>query len=124
MKEKSTILFLSFLLAGLVFGLTGCASLKSPERNHIGDTFIATNGKDSKLVRRNNDLYVEKLDGSNSKRITVTPAVFENATFSSNGKNVVYTEGLGKEPIYVQDIRQAPYGRRQITLTERDSLTR
>ncbi|MDD5584219.1 MAG: hypothetical protein PHV55_04090 [Candidatus Omnitrophica bacterium] len=120
MKPKSTILFLSVIMAGVVFGLTGCASLESPQKNHIGDTFIATNGKDSKLVRRNNDLYLERLDGSDSKRITVTPAVYESAMYSSNGKHIIYTEESGEKPIYAQDVRQAPYERHKITIRERD----
>ncbi|MDD5195045.1 MAG: hypothetical protein PHQ96_05155 [Candidatus Omnitrophica bacterium] len=122
MKSKGIILVVIVAVCVIFFTTSGCAGIGDAQNNHIGDTFIATNGRDYKIIRRNNDLYIEKLDGSDAKRITLTPAIYESAQFSSNGKNIIYTESSPEKPIYVQDIKQAPYGKRRITSREYENM--
>jgi|GEM_PF-3342676 hypothetical protein len=85
------------LVVGLgLMGLAGCATTGSAvqnTQNEIGyEKFYDAHG-DYKLVGRNNDIYLEKLDGSESKRITHTPNTLEmGANFVADGKYIVYTE--------------------------------
>ena len=50
---------------------------------------------DYKLVKKNNDVWKEKLDGSESTQITHTPNVTEDrADFFSNGEYIGYAEKI------------------------------
>ena len=47
---------------------------------------------DLRLVNRDDDLYIERSDGSQSRRATNTPDVIElGAKFSANGQSIVYS---------------------------------
>ena len=60
------------------------------------DRFYDSYGE-SRLVSKNNDVYVHTIDGSRSKQITHTPDTEEDsATFSKDGKHIAYSEYLGK----------------------------
>lgn len=47
---------------------------------------------DLRLVSRDNDLYVERANGSQSRRVTNTPGIIEiGAKFSADGQSIVYS---------------------------------
>lgn len=85
------------LLVGLgLLGMTGCATTGEYATNNsseIGyEKFFDSYG-DYRLVRRNNDVWIEKLDGSESRQITHTPNVKEErADFSKDNNYILYLE--------------------------------
>ena len=85
--RKAILILAGITLLGSTLGITGCATTPY---NRLGYKFIGRN-EDSKLVRRNNDLYIEKINGSDSRRITNTPETCEDlACFSKNGEYILY----------------------------------
>jgi Tol biopolymer transport system component len=79
------------LVAGLT-GTNGCAGIPvNNVQNQVGyEKFFDSQG-DERLIEKNNDLYLEKIDGSESRRITNTPKIKERtAYFSKNGRYIVY----------------------------------
>jgi len=85
-----------FILVGLgLLGLTGCKSVPvSKSQNEIGYEGFYDSYGNYRLVRRNNDIWMEKLDGSESRRITNTPAILERkAYFSKDGNYIIYLDG-------------------------------
>ena len=84
-----------FLFGLSLMGLAGCATTGSyaVENNNLGyEEFFSLRG-DQRLVRKNNDVYLEKEDGTESKRVTYTPNIKENyAAFSTDGKYIMYNE--------------------------------
>jgi hypothetical protein len=99
MKNKSQYLVYLTVIVGLI-GLAGCATTGSAvqnTQNEIGYEKFYDSYGDYKLVGRNNDIYLEKLDGSESRRITSTQDKIERyAYFVSNGKGIIYEEVSGK----------------------------
>jgi len=88
------------LLAGLILmglaTLAGCATTGSyaednSQRNFGYDSFDDLKGE-YKLVKKNNDVYLEKIDGSDSKQITHTPLVKETGAFSAEGNYIIVME--------------------------------
>ena len=62
--------------------------------NAMYDKYFDSYG-DYKLVERNSDLYIEKMDSSESRRITNTPNVEEShATFTKEGNYIAYIEAV------------------------------
>ena len=77
-------------LAG-VLALGGCATTGSyaqSESNVDYEKFLDSYG-DYKLVRRNNDIWMEKLDGSESRQITHTPNTKETGAFFSKDRGYI-----------------------------------
>jgi len=111
--KKGTIkVLLSLMFVGSVLGASGCATMGSGVQSNIGyDEFYDSYG-DYKLVKRSNDIWMEKLDGSKSKQITYTPNLEEgNVFFTSDGKYIAYFEykrgidwsgNFGIDKFYVQ----------------------
>lgn len=92
MQRLAFIIFLTGLMIS-------CIYVKSyAEDNNVGyEKFFDSRG-DQKLVRRSNDIYLEKIDSSDSKQITHTPDIEETyASFSTDGKYILFGEGLGVE---------------------------
>lgn len=92
-----TNIFLLLIIPALL-GISGCATTgyATGGRNEIEYEKFHDSYGDQKIVSRNNDLYVEDLDGKNSRRITHTPSVKERyATFSKDMNYIVYTEDYG-----------------------------
>lgn len=81
------------LLAGGSLGLTGCITTGYALQNGVDyDQFYDSNGE-YKLVGRNNDVWMEKIDGSEKRQITHTPSIPElRAYLVSDQKYIVYTE--------------------------------
>jgi len=104
----------TFFTLGLgLMGLVGCATTGSAgqnTQNEIGyEKFYDSQG-DYKLVRRNNDIYLEKIDGSEARQITHTPDIEESyANFSTDGKYIVFGEELK-----VKESGSYPYIRKYI----------
>jgi hypothetical protein len=77
-----------------LMGLAGCATTGMSE-----GYFYQQNGE-YQLVSRNNDLYLEKLDGKEGRRLTNTP---ENAEFKvrfvADGKYIIYLELARRFPL-------------------------
>ena len=70
-----------------LMGLAGCATTGQYEMHAW-----AQKGE-YKIITRNDDLYLEKLDGSDSKQLTHTPAKTNTyARFVADGKYIVYGE--------------------------------
>lgn len=110
-------------LVGLI-GLAGCATTSELANNNIGyEEFFDSYG-DYKLVGRNNDVYMEKLDGSESKKITHTPGIKEgDAFFVEKGKYIVYfewrrTPSFGDNKRYIQKTEGSWEERREINGAE------
>jgi hypothetical protein len=135
MKEKlrkgMAKCLLPFVFAGSV-GLGGCATMNGTgqnTQNEIGYEKFYDSYGDYKLVGRNNDIYLEKIDGSESKQITHTPHIVEiEAQFSVNGKYIVYeTQDLFFiSPIfkfYRVPINRDDTNRQEISKKEAQALT-
>lgn len=77
--------------AGLsMLGMSGCASTQGYVSNVDHQKFYDSYGE-YKLVRRNNDIWMEKLDGGEGKRVTNTPEIEEgSAYFVSDGNYIAY----------------------------------
>jgi hypothetical protein len=88
---------ITLLLIGIsLLGLAGCATTGNyAGGNDIGyERFFDRRG-DYKLVSRNNDVYLEKIDGSDSRQITHTPDIREGgADFGRDGKYILYSEDV------------------------------
>lgn len=109
---------LPIILAGSVLGVSGCATTGSAVQNNLGYEFLDSYG-DYKIVRKDNDTYLEKLDGSESKRLTHTPDVYEDGYFVSRGKYIRYRETHGKSGRYfVISIDGDDSNRKEISLEE------
>jgi hypothetical protein len=119
------------VLIGLgLLGLGGCATGGNYSvQDDIGyEKFLALRG-DYRLVERNNDVYLEKIDGSDSRQITHTPDIREfGADFACDGKYILYSEDA---PDYSAKIRGKYYrinynsddsSRKQISLDEYGAL--
>ncbi|MCX5713897.1 MAG: hypothetical protein NT033_03620 [Candidatus Omnitrophica bacterium] len=90
--RNSILIFLCFAL----IGLSGCATSGSyaednSQRNFGYDSFDDLKGE-YKLVEKNNDAYLEKIDGSESRQITHTPLVKETSAFSAEGNYIIVME--------------------------------
>ena len=133
---------LSLILACLLFILTGCSTTYDAR---YGNSSAGTYGYDYdkfldsyegyKLVRRHEDIYIEKTDGSESRRITHTPHVRETSAFITKDKAyIVYSEYVGwsnfwgassyrdSYKIYLVDIDGDDSTRKEISFEESHSL--
>lgn len=106
------------LLGASLMGVSGCATM--PVNNSLNYEFLDSQGE-QKLIKKNNDLYVEKLDGSGSRRITFTPDI-EEFDGEIRGNYITYLEqtGWSNQKYYVQSIDKEE--RREINQTEFYSL--
>lgn len=98
MKNKNLSLILILIGLAALCGLgSGCAATSSyAEENYktnLGyESFYDLKGE-YKLVGKNNDIYLEKIDGSESRQITHTPQVKEaSSAFSSEGNYIIIME--------------------------------
>lgn len=82
MRKISLVL----LIIGLM-GLSGCVTAPvSSMQNQVGyEKFYDSNGE-FRIVARNNDLYMEKFDGSGNMQITNTPNEREDGAFLQGNK--------------------------------------
>ena len=84
---------LALPLALSMLGMSGCASTQGYVSNVDYEKFYDSFGE-YKLVGRNNDIYLEKLDGSESKQVTHSPKLVEEfADFIDDGKYVHFRVG-------------------------------
>ncbi len=82
------------LLGASLLGLAGCCTfgVSGPDGY---DQFYDTNGE-YRLVKRNSDVWMEKIDGSEKRQITHTPDSREDeAYFVSNSKYIAYYNPYG-----------------------------
>lgn len=78
------------MLGASLMGLAGCATTGQY------DGWVSEQRGEYKLITRNDDLYLEKLDGSESKQLTHTPNYPSGgARFIQGGKYIVYGENNG-----------------------------
>jgi len=105
---------LSFVLMGSL-GLAECVTVESHAAdNNTGYQKFYDSQGDYKLVRRNNDIYREKIDGSEARQITHTPDIEEAyANFSTDGKYIVFGEELK-----VKESGSYPYIRKYIAASK------
>ncbi len=76
------------ICAVVIILLAGCAAVETGV-NRIN---ILDANDEYKLIKRNNDIYLERLDGTEAKRITHTPGITEfDAGFSADNKSILYT---------------------------------
>jgi hypothetical protein len=88
-KISLFVLGASLLCAGV--GLSGCATISHTAENKVNYEFLDSYG-DYKLIRKNNDIYTEKFDGSESRQITHTPEKPENGHIVEGGAYIIYSE--------------------------------
>lgn len=104
----------SFLLGVSLMGVAGCETFCPP----IDTTqpYFLESREDWKLYKLNNDLYLEKLDGSENKRLTFSPGEMEwPVRFIRDGKYVVYCEMKnGSEKYYIQPVEKNAEDRKEI----------
>jgi len=107
----------------LVF-VAGCSAAKKELRS--ADDKIFSRYGDLDLVRKNNDLYLQKPDSSHNIRLTFTPQIKENSAFiSSSSGYLVYSafESPGKpENYYMQNMDIGIKSRKKITAQEFNRL--
>ena len=113
------------ILVGLsLMGLAGCATPyadRAKRITEVGYEFFDMR-EDQRLVGRNNDVYFEKEDGTESKRVTYTPNTPEQAAFfSKDGKKIVYLE-TNENKSYKINIDLDEKSRKQISAEEHNSL--
>lgn len=98
MREISLLLIIIFLV-----GLSGCATAGSTMRKDVGyEQFYDSQG-DYHLVGKSNDVYIEKLDGSESRQITHTPNMKERyAYFTKSGEYILYSFRAGEGAFIVK----------------------
>lgn len=116
------------ILVGLsLMGLAGCATTGSyavESNNMSGEKFYDLK-EEYRLVGKNNDVYLEKEDGTESKQVTYTPKMPEQAAFfSKDGKKIVYLEtiGLNKYKEYKINIGLDEKSRKEISIDEYNAL--
>lgn len=85
------------ILGASLMGLAGCATTGGIKQNNTDYKFLDSyNGY--RVIERDSDIYLERLDGSESRRITNTPDVKESfATISKDGNYIAYNEVCGNE---------------------------
>lgn len=96
---------IGLLLGASLLGLNGCATVGAVQNGSMDYDFLDSYGE-YKALRRNNDIYLENLDGSISQKKTNTPNIWENeCSFRANGKYLIYSEELpdNQKKFYVQD---------------------
>ncbi|MGD9014699.1 MAG: hypothetical protein PVI33_01565 [Candidatus Omnitrophota bacterium] len=109
MKKFALLLALPLFLGGCATEsqytkITETKTKEQIEEERLGYQFKDRSG-DLRLVMRNNDLYIEKIDGSDTRRITYSPAVMEYfANFSKDGRYVFYTTANSKDEMYAKII--------------------
>lgn len=96
----------SFLVGLSLMGLAGCATgpygttaeiyVRDPGiSDEVGyDQYFDMLG-DHKLVGRKNDIYIEKIDGTESRQLTHSPNHAKTAFFCDDGKYITYLEWNG-----------------------------
>lgn len=85
----------SALALGLgLMGLAGCATTS------LSEGYFFQQRGEYQLVNRNNDLYLERLDGKESRRLTNTPENVEfKARFVADGEYIIYLEFARRFPV-------------------------
>lgn len=138
-KKGVSKALLPFVVAGSVLGASGCATTGgyAESNSNIGYEKFYDSYGDYKLVQKNNDVWMEKLDGSEApKQITHTPDKLESiAFFSVNSKYIFYSENktpnyiIGEGPHYLipmglNDERKKEIGREEMIhhWEERDAV--
>jgi len=118
------ICFSSLMLVLLSVSCSGCSAAKKELRR--ADDKIFTRYGDLELVRKNNDLYLQKTDSSKPLRLTFTPQIKENSAFiSSSSGYLVYSafEMPGKsEFYYIQNMDIGIRSRKKINQKEFNRL--
>lgn len=108
----------------LVFSavLTGCATTGLRE----GHVWAQNDTNEHQIITKNDDLYLEKLDGSESKRLTHTPELSEwDARFAGNGKYIIYGEirnSVDSGKLYIIPANGDDSQRKEISQQQMDSL--
>jgi hypothetical protein len=99
---------LPIIFASSVLGTSGCATTSemynTEKSTNIDYSCLDLRGE-YKLTMRDNDVYLEKIDGSEKRQITHTPEIKEhNAVFSGDGNYIIFIERYqnpkGEDPIF------------------------
>jgi len=105
-KRGAGCFLIGACLVGSALGLGGYANALAAESNenansreerYVERVFDETEGY--RLVRRNNDIWREKSDGSEKQQITHTPNILElwaSIIKTSKGEEMIYTEWTGE----------------------------
>ena len=120
--------FMAVLLIGAsLLGLNGCATTGSYAVSGTDyEQFYDTNGI-RRLVNRNNDVWIEKLDGSEKRQITHTPNIREDeAYFVLGSSHIVYGKLNYAQPylskVYLVPVDKDDNARKEISMSEATSL--
>ncbi|MFH1061721.1 MAG: hypothetical protein V1747_02385 [Candidatus Omnitrophota bacterium] len=123
MKSRIVVVNFTLIMCLLIFG-AGCSAAKKELRR--ADDKIFTRYGELELVRKNNDLYLQKPDGSHNIRLTFTPQIKENSAFiASSSGYLIYSafENPGKpEKYYMQNMDIGISSRKKITEQEFNRL--
>lgn len=90
-KSLKNLVAVSLVIGSLA--LNGCATTSGVNQSNIDyDLQDTSKDGDYKLIRKDNDIFLEKIDGSESRQITHTPYIREYPNFTKNEKYIVYFE--------------------------------
>ena len=111
----------SLCLAALLVSLAGCAT------TGLRESYVWRQQGEYQIITRNDDLYLEKLDGSESRQLTHTPNYPEwDARFVGNGEYIVYGETNGSSidtgRLYIIPANGDDSERKEISQNQMDSL--
>ncbi|MBU1044319.1 MAG: hypothetical protein KJ915_07995 [Candidatus Omnitrophica bacterium] len=123
MKNRVEVINIALIII-LLFFTSGCSAARKELRK--ADDKIFTHYGEFDLVRKNNDLYFQKPDGSHNIRLTFTPQIKENSAFiASSSGYLVYSafENPGKpEKYYMQNMDIGFKSRKTISKQEFNRL--
>lgn len=117
MKNIKELVLVTVLTIGLL--LAECATTHPIAWGEVKYIFFDRIGE-MKLVSRENDLYIEKVDGSDKRKITSTSEIFErDAFFSKDGRYVLYETDESK--YLMKGVADIKYSRFLQPVDENDS---
>jgi hypothetical protein len=121
-KSKIKTGVASLLLGASLIGVNGCATsgVLGPREDSFLDSY-----QGYRVIRQNNDIYIEDTERTKSTRVTFTPDVNEpNAWITKDGKYLFYYEGNKNDGSdrnrYLQPLKDLPSSRIKITQPEAD----
>jgi hypothetical protein len=94
MRRLASFLFGAYLVESALFwGKCAIAGDNEAKNKTVGADYEYLDSRgDYRLIEKNKDVYIEKLDGSEGRQITHTPDIEESgAQFSKDGKYIIFT---------------------------------
>lgn len=121
---KNIILFAVVLAFVLLNGSVAASAVENSAIDY--NTFYDTNGE-YRLVGRNNDVWIEKIDGSEKRQITHTPSVREDEAYFVMGSKYIVFGKINYSQAYLSKVYLVAFdkddtAKKEITMQEAKSL--